>query len=358
MHLTPSVFLDIDGRPFGAGAMSRVISVVLLDKRGFEADELTIELDDHDGSIAIPSLGSKIKVAMGFRETGLIEKGEYLFSEFTASGSPDRLSITARSADLAESLAEQQEKSWHKTTVYEIVAAVAAKHGYQAKIGEVYKKEAVAHIDQTNESDASFLTRLAEQYDAVATVKGGVLLFIPAGGSQTASGAPIAPAVITRADGDGHRFTYSSANAYQAVRAYYTDKASGKKKEVVVNKENAFPDKKPAAKGGAAKKPAGGRKVDTEGQKTKTLRHLYATEAGAWSGARSAFKKLRRGIAEFSVSLAVGRPELFPETPVRVAGFKPEIDAEDWLVAEVEHRLDKSGYISNVTLEARFTPES
>lgn len=364
-HLTPAAELTIDGRRFGTQAMSRIISISLTDKRGFEADELTIELDDHDGTIAIPKTGSKITLKLGYQETGLVEKGEYLVSEFTASGSPDRLSITARAADLAEALAEQVEKSWHKQTLYQIIEAIAKKHKYAYIISKDYQNTKIDHIDQTNESDASFMSRLAEQYDAIATVKNGKLLFIPAGESQTASGQPILPTTITRASGDSHSFTYSSSNSYQAVRAYYTDKKTGQKKEVIVNKDNAYPNKKTTqqtktVKGKtfkAKKKENDNQKVNTEGQKIKTLRHLYATESGAWSGARGAFKKIQRGVAEFSITLAVGRPDLYPETPAVVKGFKPEIDAEAWLITEVSHKIDSGGYTAGIQFEARIVPD-
>lgn len=364
-HLTPSAELTIDGKRFGTQAMSRIISISLTDKRGFEADELTIELDDHDGTIAIPKTGSKITLKLGYQETGLVEKGEYLVSEFTASGSPDRLSITARAADLAEALAEQVEKSWHKQTLYQIIETIAKKHKYEYIISKDYQNQKIEHIDQTNESDASFMSRLAEQYDAIATVKNGKLLFIPAGESQTASGQPILPTTITRASGDSHSFTYSSSNSYQAVRAYYTDKKTGQKKEVIVNKDNAYPNKKTTqqtktVKGKtfkAKKKENDNQKVNTEGQKIKTLRHLYATESGAWSGARGAFKKIQRGVAEFSITLAVGRPDLYPETPAVVQGFKPEIDAEAWLITEVSHKIDSGGYTASIQFEARIVPD-
>lgn len=364
-HLTPAAKLTIDGRRFGTQAMSRIISISLTDKRGFEADELTIELDDHDGTLAIPKTGSKITLKLGYKETGLVEKGEYLVSEFTASGSPDRLSITARAADLAEALAEQVEKSWHKQTLYQIIETIAQKHKYEYIISKEYQNTKIEHIDQTNESDASFMSRLAEQYDAIATIKNGKLLFIPAGESQTASGQPIQPTTITRASGDSHSFTYSSSNSYQAVRAYYTDKKTGQKKEVIVNKDNAYPNKKTTqqtktVKGKtfkAKKKENDNQKVNTDGQKIKTLRHLYATESGAWSGARGAFKKIQRGVAEFSITLAVGRPDLYPETPAVVKGFKPEIDAEAWLITEVSHKIDSGGYTASIQFEARIVPD-
>lgn len=369
-HLTPAAVLTINGKPFGTEAMSRIISIEMTDKRGFEADELTITLDDHDGSLAIPRIGDKITLEMGYKETGLVDKGEYLFTEFTASGAPDMLSITARAADLAETLAQQEEKSWHGQTLYQIVEAIAKKHGYPYRISDAYKLADIKHIDQTNESDAAFLTRLAEQYDAIATVKHGMLIFLPAGEAQTASGKPIPPLEIVRGMGDGHRFTYSATNAFEAVRAYYTDKATGQKKEVVVNAENLKAEKKPTAeakakptrKGKKAGKKAAGRatdkeavesrKIDTAGKKIKTLRHLYDSKKRAWNGARAAFRRLQRGAAQFSIRLAAGRPDMSPETPVSVKGFKPEIDGEKWLVTEVSHRLDSGGYVCSLNLEA------
>ena len=62
LHLTPVAALKINGTPFGTQTMQRIISVEMTDKRGFEADELTIELDDRDGAIAIPQIGDTIKL--------------------------------------------------------------------------------------------------------------------------------------------------------------------------------------------------------------------------------------------------------------------------------------------------------
>jgi phage protein D len=60
----------------------------------------------------------------------------------------------------------------------------------------------VEHIDQTNESDANLLIRLAHQHDAIATVKSGRLLFIKAGDAESATGKPFPLVKITRASGD------------------------------------------------------------------------------------------------------------------------------------------------------------
>lgn len=365
-HLTPAAMLQINGQPFGSGTVSRIISIRIADNRGFEADELTIELDDSDGLLAIPEIDSKIKCWLGYKETGLVYKGEFKMSEFSHSGAPDKLSITARAADLADTLAQQEEKSWHKKTLFEIVEAIAKKHGYEYRISEDYKTINIDHIDQTSESDASFLTRLAGQYDAIATVKNGILLFMPTGKAVTAGGQPVLPIYITRTSGDGHSFTYSSTEAYNAVRAFYVNKKTGKKEETIINKENFTPVKqtvtktykyKRKRKDGKTTKTTSKtisvtKKINADGLKIKTLRHLYAGKATAEQGARAAYKKLKRGAAEFKINLAVGRPDVYPETPVYVEGFKTEIDAENWLVSRIEHSMSDSGYTGTLELEA------
>ena len=87
-HMTPAVVLSIDGQAFGTQTMSRIIDVTVDDKRGFEADELTITLSDYDGALAIPSTDSLVKVWLGYVETGVAYKGEYKITGFEHSGRP------------------------------------------------------------------------------------------------------------------------------------------------------------------------------------------------------------------------------------------------------------------------------
>lgn len=53
--------------------------------------------------------------------------------------------------------------------------------------------------------------------------------------------------------------------------------------------------------------------------------------------------RLERGMATFELTLAQGRPELMPQSPVRVTGFKEDIDGQSWQVKEVCHTLSDGG---------------
>lgn len=365
-HLTPVAKLSINGKPFNTDALSRIISISLTDKSGFEADELTVSLSDHDGKLALPPKSAEITIALGYIETGIVDKGSYKITEVSWSGAPDTLHITAQSADTSDRFSEAKEKSWHKTSLKEIIESIAAANGYTPIIGKAYQDEKIDHIDQSNESDAAFLSRLAERYDAIATVKHGRLLFVSSGEATTAGGQPLPTIRITRNSGDQYAFRYSNTESYNAVRAYYIDKQTGKKHEVVITEDNYDPVKKTVTttkkyktkrKDGKTHKTTTKevteiKQVDTAGKKIKTLRHTYQSPKTAATGARSAYKKLKRGTMEFDISLAIGRPDVAPESPVTLQGFKPEIDTEKWVGKETVHTLDSNGLTTAVKLQS------
>ncbi len=104
--------------------------------------------------------------------------------EIEHTGAPDRLTIRARSADFRETLNTRREKSWHNTTIGEVVKEIAARHKLKMALGKELSDKPVEHIDQTNESDGSFLMRLARQYGAIASVKKWQSVIHPAGAGQ------------------------------------------------------------------------------------------------------------------------------------------------------------------------------
>ena len=86
-------------------------------------------------------------------------------------------------------------------------------------------------------------------------------------------------------------------------------------------------------------------------ENAKQLRPTYATEDDALAAARAEWQRIQRGLAEFELTLALGRADLLPETPLTLTGFKPQIDATAWLVSEVTHSLNDEGFTSSIKLE-------
>ncbi len=244
----------------------------------------------------------------------------------------------------------RREKSWHKTTVGEVVKEIAARHKLKMALGKDLSDKPVEHIDQTNESDGSFLMRLARQYGAIASVKNGNLLFIRQGQGKSASGKPLPVITITRKDGDSHRFTMADRGAYTGVIAswLHTHEPAKKESTTVKRKRRTKKQKKePEAK-------QGDYLVGTD-ENVLVLNRTYANRSNAERAAKMQWERLQRGVASFSLQLAEGRADLYTEMPVKVSGFKQPIDDAEWTITTLTHTVSPdNGFTTSLELEVRI----
>lgn len=324
----PAYQISIGGQPLAALG-PRLLSLTLTDRRGLEADQLDIDLTDADGRLKLPARGAALSLALGW--TGaLIDRGYYIVDEIEHHGPPDTLTIRARSADVrAGPLTIRRDQSYHDTTLGAILSTIAARHSLQPAIAPALASRPIAHEDQTKESDLALLTRLAEEHGAMATIKAGRLVFAVPGAATSASGTPIPPIIIPRTSIDTHRYALSERDAFSGVIAEFEDRDTREKREAVAGSED----------------------------NPKRLRHTYADEASALDAARAELARIDRGLARLDLSLVEGMADLACETPVTVAGIKPEIDAHAWICTEATHRLSDAGYLTTCSLEAPGTAE-
>ncbi|WP_392565130.1 phage late control D family protein [Utexia brackfieldae] len=318
----------------------RLISLEITDNSGFEADTISLELSDTDGKLALPKRGIELNVSFGWNDNqGLIFKNRFVVDECEHTGPPDRLTIRGKSANFRESLNVKRSQSYHDITIGEIVTQIAKRHNLDYKITDKLTNQKIEHSDQTQESDASFLTRVLSDYDAIATVKNGMLIVFLSGASKTVSGEPLPSVVITRSSGDTHTFSIADREAYTGVKAYWLDY----KKASISSSASGSPnsDDKSIL-------------VGAEGN-VKVLRHTYASKQNAHRAATNQWKKLQRGACQFSMTLSEGRPDLCPEMPVKVQGFKKEIDSSEWIITRCTHSITATGgYITSIELEIKL----
>ncbi len=111
------------------------------------------------------------------------------------------------------------------------MSAIAHRYKLTPVISEQLMSAEIDHADQTQESDMSFLTRMADILGAIATVKNGCLLFILPGGGVSANGKALPEFAITRGSADRHSFRIADRDAYTGVQAYWLDLNFGKKKK-------------------------------------------------------------------------------------------------------------------------------
>lgn len=340
-HLTPIWRITVNGANVSDRIRPRFVSLHITDDRANDADEIELVVSDHDGAVQLPDTGDTVEVAIGWRAEpaaapyrqlstdelgfpiGLVDKGRYTVQAVEYAGTPDTITIRARAANLLDTLRGLRDQSWHDTTVGAIVTSVAKRNGIEASIDKAVAARKVKHADQLSESDASFLRRLAQTYDCICTVKSGKLLFSQARAARTPSGKQLPPVTIVRVDGDQHRWSRADRDSYSGVRAMFTNIKTGTRSAVVAGISG----------------------------RAKELRTTFASREDALAAARAEWLRIQRGIFAFEITLAYGRADLTPQRPVRVAGYKPQIDKTPWIITCMRHTLDASGYVSQITLE-------
>lgn len=205
--MQPIFTITADRQDITAAIQDRLIALSVTDESGIQSDALEIRLDDRERAIRLPRTGAELILHLGYKNGKLHPVGIFTVDELSTEGPPDILIIRARAADFRQSLKEQKARSWENRTLDDIARTIAAEQQLEPVIAEALKAKTITHIDQTDESDLHFLSRLGKEYDAISTIKEGRLLLVPKGQGQTASGkdtptVAIKPEQLTR-----YRFT-------------------------------------------------------------------------------------------------------------------------------------------------------
>jgi len=322
--------VTLDGKDLTDRIAPRLLTLRLTEKRGGEADQLDLEVTNHDGRLTWPKTGAALTVQLGWRQgkdvrVGLIDKGRYIVDEVALQGPPDIYTIRARSADLTAGYRVRKDDAYHNTTIGEIVAKVAAANGLKPACAEALAGIAVPVLGQTAQSDMALVRDLGRRYDAVATIKAGKLIFAPIGAGTTPTGKPIANIAISVGDGDTYRMSEVQRDAYAGVSASWHDQDAAKRKTVEVGGDDGT---------------------------RKHLKRTYASEADAKAAASAEWNRIQRGAAQLEMALALGRPDIFPEAPTTLTGFPDPIQSRKWLVSEATHSLDGDrGLMTQLKLE-------
>jgi phage protein D len=324
---TPIFRVEVDGVDISPQMATRLMSLNIKDNRGLVVDTVDIELDDSDGLLNIPPKGAIIQVWLGWSNTGLFDKGKYKVDSTSHRGTPDVLSISAMANDVSEGLKQKRERSWSDKTIQEIFEKVGAEYELKVIVHEKFASKMIKYIAQ-NESDANLITRIADENDAIATVKNGHLILLPRGASQTVSGLALPRVQITRNKGDQHNYTNGTGtDNITGVKAYYYTENKAKKLHVVVGDND---------------------------DNTKEIRYVHRDKTTAELAANAEYNRCKRSAQKLTYSLAEGDPTLIPEQEFEFSGLKPEIDDIVWLGTNVTHTLNDNGFTTSIELEVQL----
>ncbi|MDN4543952.1 phage late control D family protein [Pseudomonas sp. C32] len=299
----------------------RLVSLQLSDRPGMESDTFELRIDDRDGAVSLPVRGASIEVYLGDAGADLTRMGRYTVDEVAVSGPPDTLVISGKASDMRGSGKTTRSGSWEDVSLAQIVGDVAARNGWQPSCPVDIR---VPRMDQLNESDFNFITRLAKKHDCTAKVADGKLLVLPRQGGQSASGRALSVITLQRADVTRWQFRLSDRSTHQGVSTQYQDPASGELQISYLDNPNV---------------PEGMPPVHTD-------RHLYPDKSAADEAAKARLAAFNRSTASVRLDLP-GRTDLFAESMIEAQGFKRGLDGE-YLVELVDHTYTPSGWTVSV----------
>lgn len=319
--MRPLFRIVADGHDITTLINDRLLLLRTSDKPGMESDEFELRIDDRDQAVTLPPRGAKIEVFLGYDGQALARIGSYTVDEIEVTGPPDTITVRGKASDMRGSGKTIRSGSWEDKTLAQIVSDVAARNGWQAGCQVVTK---VPRIDQRNESDFNFITRLAKQYDCTAKVAEGKLLVLPRESGKNASGKALGAITLGRADVSRYSFRLGDRGAQKAVKTLHQDKASGALKTVELGNDEA-PEGLPAV---------------------HTDRHIYPNKSAAEQAAKARLAAFNRSTAGVRFEMA-GRTDLFAERMISAQGFKVGLDGA-YLVDSVEQVFTASGWTTTV----------
>ncbi len=319
--MTPVYQILADSQDITAKIADRLLSLTLTDEAGIQSDTVEIRLDDRDNGIVLPRTGAELVVSIGYRETGLVRMGLYIVDELVLAGPVRTLTIRGKAANMPQSIKAPKTRPWDEVTLGDLVANIAGEHGLTPRIGAELAGIALPHLDQTEESDLHLLTRLAQQFDAVAKPMGNHLILVKRGQAKSASGKTIPEVTLKAADISSWQATLAERGRYGSVTAEWHDKVTAERKTVRAG----------------------------SGEPVFQLRRSFPDTAQAQTAAEAKLATLNRGTGSLDVTLP-GSPNLMAEGVVAMKEFRSGINGR-WLVNRVTHTISSQGFTTTLSAE-------
>ncbi|WP_060510117.1 phage late control D family protein [Pseudomonas sp. NBRC 111124] len=319
--MQPVFRIQADGKDITALINDRLLLLRTTDKPGMESDDFELRIDARDGAVALPARGALIELHLGYADQPLTRLGRYTVDEVELSGPPDTLVIRGKASDLRGSGRTIRSGSWEAVPLQRIVAEIGARNGWQV-VCPVFVQ--IPRVDQYNESDFNFITRLARQYDCTAKLADGQLLVLPRQAGQSASGKPLGVVGTGRNEVSQWHFRLDDKAARKSVRTRHQDAASGESKIVELVNEEAVDGQRPV----------------------HTDRHLYPNRAAAEQAAKARLASFNRDTAQVRLDLP-GRTDLFAERSIDLQGFVDGLDGQ-YQIDSVEQVFTASGWRTTV----------
>jgi phage protein D len=323
---TPEIEIKVDGKEVAGIFYSRLISATIRDEAGQSSDMCTIVLDDARNELAVPREKARIEISLGFRETGLVDRGTYELQnvEFEGGDDGERLILQGKAADLRRKLKGSGRKAYENTTLGEVARDIARGQGMTALVDRDLDGIRIAFEPRIDQSDIDFLTRLGDEFGAVVKPAGDKLVVAKRGSRKTVSGLDLPLIVIRKDECISWQIAPDGRTAYGKVKAHWVDQKTGKRRFEAYETGLDGPD--------------------------YILPEALPDQDRAMRAAEAEGMRLTSCTGNGSFRL-YGRPDAQAEALVQAVGFRDGI-AGLWRAEAVEDVFDEDGYTTTVQVTA------
>jgi phage protein D len=335
--MTPDFTVSADGLDVTDRFAGRKIELEVVDATGTESDSAEIVIFDPQAVVQPPRRGAILSIALGYRETGLIPQGLFKVDQVKFKGYPHKIQITANAADNKQMFKERRTKDYTNKTLGEIVQEIAGRHGLQGQVAAdlasvkfpLLAGSDQSYIGQHEESDAAFLTRVAESLGGFMSPKNGRLLVARRGDGKSMSGAAglvmIRPEMLL--DREAYEVSLKDKPIHGEVEASYFDRGKVAREPVV--------------EGGG------------DGGVAFRFRNPFPSRKQAEDAAKGKVRELQRGEGSATFN-CWGDATIRAEMDLVATGIRSGVDGVRWTIERVTHRLDDSrGFTSRIECETK-----
>ena len=307
MGLTPDFKIEVNGKDVTDNVKKHLANLNLKDEAGDTTDELTLNFDN---LFKRPKYEDKIKIWLGYKESGLYYCGAFLVQ--TTEKNQNSLRVRATSTNFTTEIKKKRNRSYENISLCDLVKKVADRNSlkYKCDFNDVFFK----HLSQTDESDLNLLNRIAKMYNATFNIKNDTLIFIKKRGDNN---LPIFE--VDRKNVSSYTIKYANKTLYKSVKAVYHDTKENKTKEVVFG----------------------------NGEPQYVLQNNFKSENEALKRAEGILNLLNSGIV--SGNLVIDGMNIIAGAKLKLTGFGE--DDGEYSIKRVTHNLSGSGYTVRVEFE-------
>jgi uncharacterized protein len=232
MVRVPLIKIVVNGADKTETILKDLVKLSFTDYANNKSDQIEIEVS---GLFKRPKPQDQIKLYLGYESLQLVG----LFKVKETKKSFKRLVIVATGVDFSNNLKVKRNITYEQVNISEIVKQVATRYELNVKcdFDDLYIKS----LAQTNESDISFLNRIAGEYNAVFNIKNNTLYFLKkVKNSEKNELLPRYKIDINKCK-DEVVITHSEKTFYNSVKVSWHDTKLNQRKEIYLPKDAAEP---------------------------------------------------------------------------------------------------------------------